>query len=90
MKELRRTFIEQVISELGPERGVGLHQGTARAYQVEGGCEQTAGQGQRGGWRGGRGQSTKALSDVHRTPQCIFKAISTLESFESEETHKPN
>lgn len=89
MKEVRRASIEQVTSELGPENGVGFHQGTARGYQGEGGCEQTAGPGQGGGWREGRGQSIKALNDVQRTSQCIFKAISALESFEVEEPYNP-
>ena len=39
--------IEQVISEFGLQRGVRLPQGTAQAYQGDGGCEQTAGLRQR-------------------------------------------
>lgn len=56
----------------------------------EGGSEQTGGPGQRGGWGGGRGQRLKALNDVHRTSQGIFRAIGALENFEAEEPYKPN
>ena len=38
-----KLVIEQVISELGLQSGVHLPQGTARAYQGDGGCEQIAG-----------------------------------------------
>ena len=38
-----KLVIKQVISELGLQSGVHLPQGTARAYQGDGGCEQIAG-----------------------------------------------
>lgn len=56
----------------------------------EGGSEQRAGPGQRGGWGGGRGQSLKALNDVRRTSQGIFRAIGALESFNAEEPYNTN